>query len=61
MKVEQFFWSESKGWAPELKSELGDACQLALLFGSTELIKTSAQLSAITGLYPNAQLMGCRK
>ncbi len=59
MKVEQKVWTESAGWQPDSRGNLGRAAQLILVFGSTAALKNRDLLGEIKGFYPNAQSLGC--
>ncbi len=59
MKLEQCRWTETKGWEPAAPGKLGAAAQLALMFGSTQLMKEQRHLADIKKAYPQAHFMGC--
>jgi hypothetical protein len=59
MKVEQFQWTEKKGWQPALQNVSLNKAQLVFLFGSTALLKSKKDLNVIRDAYPQAQLVGC--
>lgn len=59
MKIEQSRWMEKSGWEPLVPGRLGDAAQLALVFGSTALLKNPATRDQVRRAYPRACLIGC--
>src|SRR5512136_1155141 len=59
MKIEQTRWMEKSGWEPTVPGRLGDAAQLALVFGSTVLMKNAEYGDIIRKAYPHARLIGC--
>src|SRR6185369_12962031 len=59
MKVEQFRWTQSKGWEPGQPEVLGGDAALVLLFGSREILVSGTGLGELRRRYPNAHVMGC--
>ena len=59
MNIEQFLWTQQKGWQPALeKASLKDA-QLILIFGSTAVLKLKKDFDVIRRAYPGASFVGC--
>ena len=59
MKLEQKTWAEDGGWTPGRNSEMGEAAQLVLLFGSVMRMKDRDCLNEVRRMYPHAHLLGC--
>lgn len=59
MKLEQKRWAEGGGWTPGRNSEMGDAAQMVLLFGSVMRMKDRDCLNEVRRMYPHAHLLGC--
>lgn len=59
MRIEQRQWTATNGWEPQTKNSLGGSAQLALMFGATSVLKTSALLDEVKKWYPAAQVVGC--
>jgi hypothetical protein len=59
MKTEQNVWTQKTGWQPTAPGSLAKTAQLVLVFGPTEMLKTSSQLKELAKTYPNAHLFGC--
>lgn len=59
MKIEQFRWTEGKGWEPAQPGELSNSAQLVFLFGSTSLLKDSSRIDLVRKAYPNSRIYGC--
>lgn len=59
MKLEQKTWAEDGGWTPGRNSEMGDAAQMVLLFGSVMRMKDRDCLNEVRRMYPHAHLLGC--
>ena len=59
MKLEQKPWAEGGGWTPGRNSEMGDAAQMVLLFGSVMRMKDRDCLNEVRRMYPHAHLLGC--
>ena len=58
MKLEQFRWTETKGWEPAAPGKL-DQAQLVLMFSSRQLMKEQKYLAEMKKAYPKAHFMGC--
>ena len=58
MHIEQSAWSEAAGWLPRPPVSMNDA-QLALLFGSRQLLESSTHLDTVRAAYPGAEVLGC--
>jgi hypothetical protein len=59
MKVEQQFYSQQTGWKVITNSLVKETIDLALVFGSPELIRKQDLINDITNKYGNAILLGC--
>lgn len=60
MKIEQRYWTKSKGWQTEGVSFLnGSNAQWVLVFGGTEKMRELAWLQEVQQRYPTALIMGC--
>jgi len=59
MKIEQNHWTEENDWVPASPGQLGESAQLALVFGSTDLIKKKKTFDEARAAYPNALILGC--
>jgi len=59
MKTEQSRWIEGSGWQLPLPGKLKQTAQLAILFGSTTLLRSGQILDEIKNTYPKALLWGC--
>lgn len=59
MKIEQRYWTASGGWQTEMASALDGPATLALVFGSTELLRTGDRMEEVRARYPGASVLGC--
>src|SRR6266849_3477986 len=60
MNIEQMQWSAGTGWGPHSTAPpLGASAQMVLLFGDSDVVKTSGCLERYKQAYPNAHLFGC--
>lgn len=59
MKIEQRYWTASGGWQTEMASALDGAATLALVFGSTELLRAGDRMEEVRARYPGASVLGC--
>lgn len=59
MKIEQYQWSASRGWEPEMTGRFGRAAQVVFLFGNARLIQAQRCASLVRKIYPEAHLFGC--
>ena len=59
MKIEQRYWTASGGWQTEMASALDGAATLALVFGSTELLRAGDRMEEVRARYPGAPVLGC--
>jgi hypothetical protein len=59
VRVEQSQWKSDSGWQPAMPVAARPGFQLALVFGSTALLKESGRIDEIRRVYPQACLMGC--
>lgn len=59
MKIEQRYWTAGGGWQTEVASPLDGNAALALVFGSTALLRDGERMAEIRARYPGAQLVGC--
>ena len=59
METEQEIWTEAEKWKPGLPGSLGPRAQLALVFGSTELLQSPERIAEIRAAYPAARMIGC--
>ncbi len=59
MRIEQRQWTATNGWELQTKNSLGGSAQLALMFGATSGLKTTALLDEVKKWYPAAQVVGC--
>jgi hypothetical protein len=58
MRIEQRVWTEAGGW--ELASTgLGEAAQLALIFGAPAALRSTGLLADVQRAFPAARLFGC--
>lgn len=57
MKTEQRYWTPHAGWDADASS-LGDAAQLVLLFGGTDMLRNRELLQEVRSHYPQALLFG---
>jgi hypothetical protein len=58
MKIEQAYWYQNNSWNPPSSTSLSDA-QLALVFGSTQILKDQQFMTTLRTDYPNAYYLGC--
>ena len=59
MRIEQKKWTEAKGWTPEPPGALGDAAQLALIFGARSILGEQSLVAHLKPVYPSAHMQGC--
>lgn len=59
MQAQQYWWTESKGWRPNLLEKTDQSVQLVLVFGSTAVLQNQALLETVKIAYPQAILLGC--
>jgi len=59
MKIAQKHWTEQTGWKAVSPNGVSDRTQLALVFGSVDILKNPARLEEIHRLFPNARVVGC--
>ncbi|MEE8410256.1 MAG: FIST N-terminal domain-containing protein [Myxococcota bacterium] len=59
MKTEQSRWNDDGGWAESAPGKLGEAAQLVLLFGGTEVMSQAKWMPDLRQAYPKAHLFGC--
>lgn len=57
MKTEQHYWTPHAGWDADA-SGLGDAAQLVLAFGGTDVLRNRDLLQEVRARYPKALLFG---
>lgn len=57
MKTEQHYWTPHAGWDANA-SGLGDAAQLVLVFGGTDVLRNRNLLQDVRSRYPKALLFG---
>ena len=59
MKIEQKFYSPSKGWKILSNSLNANDIDLVMIFGSTGLIKDATLINEISSKYATAEIIGC--
>lgn len=59
MKIEQARWTENSGWSPFKPGGLSKDAQLAIIFGSTSIIKSQKYINEIRNAYPDVVIWGC--
>jgi hypothetical protein len=59
MKVEQWQWSQSKGWTPPLSATRDESAQLLLVFGAPTALQSAEIADALRKLSPQALVLGC--
>lgn len=59
MKVDQYRWTQERGWEPGLPEGEKNSPQLALVFGSRVILKEMDPTHEIKRVFPSAYLLGC--
>ncbi|BDI29778.1 hypothetical protein CCAX7_18290 [Capsulimonas corticalis] len=59
MRTRQHLWTEDEGWGEGAAGGLGDAAQLALVFGGMAAIEASGAFAWVRSAYPAAAIFGC--
>jgi hypothetical protein len=60
MKISRILWTRSAGWLPQIQGiDAKQEANLALVFGTTPLLKDAALLKQVHEFYPQAYVCGC--
>lgn len=59
MRVEQMQWTPESAWVSSMGQALGETADLVMLFGNKQHLRDPALISHVTGMYPQALMIGC--